>query len=414
MLGTTYLTDELRTEIRWSEISDRPADLSKAEFIDQVLRRSSHVVQYGFPHITFAPCDIRGKIAYELTDLPSRVVLRRMNRNLKLFTGTKQTDRTTTVRRLSKLLREGVRHRVYKFDIQSFYESVDIDDTWSFIDDLPKVDRKTSTLLRSFIELCRDNDVSGVPRGLSISATLAELTLRRFDDYVRRIPGTYFYARYVDDIAIVTSGSEDAGAFTKMLEEQLPPGLRFHPVKSQPYELMEFQKNAPEDIRYIDFLGYKISVSQIVRNEGKKLFRRTFVDISDKKANRIKSRIVKSIIEFDHNENIEEFLDRIRMLSGNYNLFSRQAGKSVNVGLYCNYRLIDVDQSSNLREIDRFYRAWVLGHCGPISARFSAAISEPQRRALLKYSFLKSYKNKSFYHFDADRLTQLKKCWKYA
>lgn len=226
--------------------------------------------------------------------------------------------------------------------------------------------------------------------------------------------GTYFYARYVDDIILVTAGNEDPIKFAQNMKDQLPSSLGFHPIKSKPYELGAFQKNAPEDIKEIDFLGYKLSVGQIVRNNSNQLERAVSIDISDIKADRIKFRIVKSICEFNHTDDIEDFIDRIRILSGNYNLFSMREGRSVNVGLYCNYRLIDVEQSKNLREIDRFYRGWILGHCGPVSARFRSRITEGQKTALLRYSFVNSYQKRSFYHFSQDRLVELKKCWKYA
>lgn len=414
MLHTSFLTDHLRSEITRSDIADRPVELSKQSFIDGILGRCAHVVQYGFPHQYFAETCIRGKTVYRLDDLPSRVVLRRINRNLRRSTQTKQTDRNTTIRRLSKLLSEGAKHRVYKFDVKSFYETVDIDEIWLSVDENTAIDRKTSVLLRSFIDLCRDNDVTGVPRGLSISATLSELALRGFDQFCRDMEETYFYARYVDDIVLVTNGNEDPEEFKEKIAGQLPTSLRFHGEKSRVFDLQAFKKNDPPDTRAIDFLGYKLLFSQIVAGDGNRLYRDVKIDISDRKANRIKTRLVKSTEEFLHTRDLDDFVDRVKMLTGNYNIHSYRENRRVNVGLYCNYRLVDPTTSSSLLGLDKFFRAWVMGHCGPMSARFSAALSKQERLMLLKYSFQSSFSKRTFHHLSSDRIAVLKSCWSYA
>ncbi|RYF44587.1 MAG: hypothetical protein EOO38_17600 [Cytophagaceae bacterium] len=150
------------------------------------MERAALIARTGFLPVEVKELPFKGKSIYRIEDVPTRVVLNRISRILR-GGGVKQADRTTTVKRMSKLLAEGAAHRVYKFDVQSFYESIDLSHTWDYIDNLPETDRQTSRLLRSFVDFCGDKDILGVPRGLAISAVLAEMALRQFDAQLRSL-----------------------------------------------------------------------------------------------------------------------------------------------------------------------------------------------------------------------------------
>lgn len=52
--------------------------------------------------------------------------------------------------------------------------------------------------------------------------------IKKFDDSVVSLRNVYFYARYVDDILIMTSGEEVKEEFLSSLSKKLPEGLVFN------------------------------------------------------------------------------------------------------------------------------------------------------------------------------------------
>ncbi len=73
----------------------------------------------------------------------------------------------------------------------------------------PKVPRSAVLVLENFLFELLDRNIVGLPRGVPLSATLSEYSMKRFDRFVSTLPEVYYYARYVDDIVIVTGARED-------------------------------------------------------------------------------------------------------------------------------------------------------------------------------------------------------------
>lgn len=405
--------DTLRNEIgRYDKRKHH--DLTTADGTNSVLDDAVHVASTGFDALIFAVHTIKGKPVYQLTQLSHDLVLRRLNRNLRMATSVRQADRDTVVKRIISLLSEGVQHRVYKLDVKDFYESLDRDYLVAQIRENRRVTRHSERLTREFLDHCEQEGVTGVPRGIALSATLAELALAEFDSHVRSLPDVYFYARYVDDIFILTNGRENPSDFRSSLASRLPPGLQFNPRKSNKDWLLEKGPgpNIPARVSSFDFLGYEISYYTTVRDKSNRVVRRVDVDLSQRKVKRIKTRLVRAALTFLDDHMLSDFEQRIRILTGNYNLVDFDADRTRNVGLYCNYRRIGLP-SPSLRSLDDFYRQLLLGHAGAVSQRLKNALSAGNLRALLKYSFTRSFVGRTYYNVPSAELGRLTKCWSY-
>ncbi|MBJ3785933.1 antiviral reverse transcriptase Drt3a [Devosia sediminis] len=409
----SYSREELHEELRsvWRKNPTAAGDAKQAE---RVVNQAVQIALTGLPPVAVYSHPFKGKEIFRISDPATNIVLNRASRILRSGANVKQTDRTTTVKRISKILSEGARHRVYQFDIQSFYETIDLSDVWDYVDNLPSTDRQTSKVLRSFVDLCSDNSISGAPRGLGISAVLAELSLREFDLKLKSLATTYFYARYVDDILLITSGDEAPLQTNELVAGLLPSGLRLHPTKSKHFDLAAHAKNSPASESEINFLGYRMAISEIRRTEDERLHRIVSLDISSKKVSRLKVRIARATLEFLTDGKFSDFEDRMKVLSGNYNIVESRWRRRINVGLYCNYRLVDADRSTSLPAMDKFLRAWILGYGGTLSSRLAAALTPQQSARLIAFSFEASFRSRRFYHFPANRLRELRKCWVYA
>lgn len=110
-------------------------------------------------------------------------------------------------------------------------------------------------------------EISGLPRGINISATLSEYFMRSFDKEIRKISEFYYYARFVDDI-IIFSTKEITKSTLKQISQLLPEGLTLNLEKTN---IVRFDndssflmKNKPS----ITFLGYQFF--KYVENNTKK------------------------------------------------------------------------------------------------------------------------------------------------
>ncbi|HBV4973744.1 TPA: hypothetical protein MDZ92_005595 [Klebsiella pneumoniae] len=71
--------------------------------------------------------------------------------------------------------------------------------------------------------------ISGLPRGISLSATLAELCLQEIDSFFLKEKDVFYYSRFVDDILIIHHGGEITKQFiTDYFSSHLPGNLTLH------------------------------------------------------------------------------------------------------------------------------------------------------------------------------------------
>lgn len=386
-------------------------DDARASIIDTAVQHASS----GFPNIVFDVSYVRGKPVYQTTILPHDLVLRKLSRNIRILTRVCQADRNNIIKSLAALLTEGHAYRIYKYDIRHFYESFSTEHIENRFASDPGFPASSLSVFRSLRQHLTARNISGLPRGLAISATLSEYAMRAFDSYVRRNPDVYFYARYVDDIIIITTGAEPKRDFMRALHKQLPPGLQFNNTKTHVADLFAPRvrsANAVTKEASVDFLGYRFNIMN-QEKPNNITFRKVKIDIAPQKVTRFKTRIILSILQFIRDRNFIDLIDRLRLLTGNYNLYDFNKSIRRNVGIYWNYRQIDLSESQALPELDAFLRRLLLARTGRIAMQLTSVLTASMRRQLLALSFSRSFNSQAFYHFSAQRMAHLVRCWSY-
>ncbi|NKC48016.1 hypothetical protein HED54_04565 [Ochrobactrum anthropi ATCC 49188] len=109
---------------------------------------------------------------------------------------------------------------------------------------------------------------SGLPTGISLSATLSELYLRNFDRGIKALPWVRYFARYVDDIIIIAEPRTTAQLMESALISGLPDGLALNSGKDKRYFRKlerDFGGAGPE--ADFDYLGYRFKVDKILKNQ---------------------------------------------------------------------------------------------------------------------------------------------------
>ncbi|MBU0583948.1 MAG: RNA-directed DNA polymerase [Alphaproteobacteria bacterium] len=393
-------------------IQDDDIDLvggrSVASLREELADQALDTVKNGFVTLNLQTLKVQKKTAYRNLSKSHSVVLRRLNYVLRNVCQIYPSDRDTVVRRLITVLQEGVPHRLYKFDIASFYESIDTTLVAEAMSVDRRIPRQSFLLIQDYLRHLRDREIAGLPRGLSISATLSEYALQAFDHFLAKNAHIYYYARYVDDIVIVTGGHEDFGTFQRSIESALG-SLSFNPKKTQLLELpVDRKANGETVVGFVDYLGYRFSV-HTTKKVKDRIQRNISVGIAASKISRLKSRIACSFCQYFIDHDSEMLKRRIQLLSGNYNIRDYSTSQLRNVGLFCNYRRINTINS--LDEIDRFFRSIVAGERSRLSRRFRAVAPTSLRNSLMMFSFKSSFSAKVFYNFPHNERVRLSRCW---
>lgn len=378
---------------------------------DAVIEQAVEIGANGFATVAFLKSTLRGKDIHQVTDISQLLVLRHVSKNIQRVTGAKQDNRQFIIECIRTMLREGTSYRVYKFDIQSFYESADIDAIIERLRNDEGFSGQSAIALSTFFSLAKNAGVSGLPRGLGLSATLAEFLLRPFDEVISGKQNVWFYARFVDDIFVVTSGREDRASFLSSAEAALPDGLKFN-NKSDVFDFVKFEKGKLGHAHSIDFLGYTFIVSRPERADDKSVMRRVTLDIAQSKVRKIKTRVAKSLLKFGSDGNYVDLRARLRLVTGNFNFTDRHTGIRRVSGIHFNYPLIDVRTSKAISDLDRFLRNSIMAPHPKNKLR--PALSKAQRLELVSLSFRDGHERKRFFSFTPSRLVELGSVWRHA
>lgn len=176
------------------------------------------VVSVAGSFLTYSPLAytvIRGKKVYRTARFHDELILRKVNRNVRVVSGLKNNVRDSIVANVKNLLSEGVSYRVYRLDVKSFYESFSKDDILNKVVLRHDVSPATKKIIEGLISGHSVTGGTGVPRGLALSATITEVLMKDFDKWIEIESEVFFYSRYVDDIILITSGIESEQDFFK-------------------------------------------------------------------------------------------------------------------------------------------------------------------------------------------------------
>lgn len=412
MYDPTIHVRSISRQIRKSDFKRYPSALpggdASGAVADAVALASSG---FGTPSITTSL--LRGKSVHQHSALAEALLMRHVTANIGAVTRVRQSDRQTIIECIKNIVAEGLGFTVLKLDIKAFYESVNV---WPTIDRLHAdagFSRQSVDSLKSFFVGLDAMGFSGLPRGLPISATMAEYVLRGFDNDIVDHPSVKYYSRFVDDIIIVTRSAEPTELLWDFVESCLPKGLSFNLAKSRPLVFSPFSKTSPAGTEHLfSFLGYSFDVSFVKRRSDNRLERAVKLDIAPSKVARLKTRIAKSLCEFNKSSDFDLLRDRIRLLTSNFRYHDEKSDRERISGLYFNYPIVDFSESTAFSDLDRFVRN-ILMSKSPKN-RLRPHLTKDQSNEILGLSFSDGFAEKRFFSFKPLRLAEITGCWKYA
>ncbi len=370
-------------------------------------RISDRINDPDFTFPTFQEKNMRGKTVYSAPDSTTMLALRKLDRNIRAIYKVKQANRDDIVHQVKSLLMEGCSFNVLRHDIRSFYESIDRCKVLAWIDRDSIVSYASRAMLRKLFESPQFVSIAGVPRGLGVSATLAELYVRDLDREIRSLKHVYFYGRYVDDIIVFTHAPVvEAEEDVKSALDAI--GLILNPDKHTIIECHHDKCAANSTERSFEFLGYHFGCRQYLKKE--KEWRKVSVRIAPSKVKKVKSRIAHAFINHAATPDFPLLRQRIRFLTDNHTLRSGKNGELCG-GIYYNYR--HINDFSDLDDLDRFLRRLIFCRNGSIGARLGPTLNTPQKRQLAKLSFCEGFKKRFSHGLPWGAMGNIRRCWIY-
>ena len=375
-----------------------------------------------------------GKKLFSTHSLENIMVMRKINDNIRRAYRVKQANRFDVIKQIQQALKETTPKHVIRLDIRSFYESVPRRRLVEKIRADRLVSTRTLELLSKLLRLTSHSGSRGLPRGLQVSATLAEIHASHLERDLRAIEGIYYVARYVDDIVVfsyvdtLNLGEKIHGAFeangllvnaskTKEISVQcrcaagcVHPNGNCACSSSCKCNLLLADANT----RQLDILGYKLAFPDV--NERKKgKFNPVGTYMADKKMAKYKSRIHAAARDYLATKDFSLLRDRILFLTGNYKLESSKAGGSLRGGIFYNFDLYSplpedaLMRDSRLEHLNKFLSSSLLRvfkiHMPP---------SRTERRDLLSLSFVNGHKLRRMRQIPPKRISEIGRCWREA
>lgn len=370
---------------------------------------------------------ISGKRGVKFKSIEDRVISRLLVKNIKKSYKIRTVNRNEIIKNLINHLKDGSPYNITRLDIKSFYESIDFNHLLNRINLEGKISRYNINLLHKFKQSLDDKNIKGLPRGISLSATLAELCLQSIDSYFLKRKDVFFYSRFVDDILIIHHGDKiTKQVIVEYFSEQLPKNLELHDKEKLAFLNIPRAKAHSNDVQKesaqaqrMEFLGYEFKIHNtydhqdlIFSNSNRKIQ----VDLSNKKIERIKKRVIKSFLSYvSSNQSHSDFIllnDRIKFITGNYPIKDPTSGIKINSGIYYNYQHKNTISECALEKLDNFLRDILFNRGNSFFKRISPYISDNQKRKISRLNFKNGFHAIRFHTFSYARLKKIKECWK--
>src|SRR6185312_15971301 len=284
----------------------------------------------------FETVTINGKPCVFYSDYASTLTLRALANHVRQALKIPLPNREEIIRGVVQTIEDATPMAIYRRDLTSFYETIPLRRMREALLDSAVLSPTASRVLERYFAVHCSGKTSGLPRGLSLSAVLAEWTLQEFDQAIRSNPAIHRHFRFSDDMLIV---SHDVSLnLNAVISSALPDALQLNPKKQFNLAVGTGHKQM-----YFDYLVYGFYLCEDV-NAQSCAPREISVCISTRKISKIKSRVIMSLKDFRKTHDSALLVDRLIYLTSNYGvprtkMTTRGRRRRVNSGIYFNYSL---------------------------------------------------------------------------
>jgi len=385
---------------------------------------SKSITTEKFEFNNFNKVSAKNKWIWYNNSIEENLILKTLNSQLKTLLNVKQSNRNTIIKQLNTLLSAGNEFYIIKADISNFYESISWIDIINKLNSEHHVSIFVNHLLYKIFTITNSH-TTGLPRGISLSSTLSEYCMKSFDEKIKKHKNIFFYKRFVDDIIILASDLN--GLTQEAINNLLPYSLQTNSNKFEIHKVAcrckahcecgnetckcfdrcRCQKDENKSIS-LDYLGYNFKFSDIPEKKRKE--KEIQISLSKTKVNKIKTRIIHSLISFHKNENKYLLDERLAFLTSNFYVYSNIVNSNLKAGIFYSYP--ELTNLSQLKELDIFLRKAICSKSGSFGAKMLSSFSPKFKKSMCKYSFYSGFTERRFKDFSSEDIALIKKCFR--
>lgn len=358
-----------------------------------------------------------GKNIYSVNNFRDYFLIKRFIKTFKTINYIKQSNRIEIVDAIIALIQEYKPYYIIRLDIKEFYESINRQILLGSLNNDSIYSESTLKILVKLFNMLEIQGIDGLPRGISISPVLSEYYLRPFDKICKNMDSVFYYARFVDDIIIFTTENLNIND----LATNLPDGLTFH-TKGDKSQALSVYRDKNDKLQKFSYLGYEFTLKSVRQNKSFDYF----IDISPKKINKIKTRIVKSFLDYEKNKDFSLLLKRIRFLTHNFYIRNQYRDTKLKSGIYYNYKRITIDKFDeeyktdkaknplSLNQLDFFLRKIIFDKKFSMKVLgYGHGLTKIQAKQIARLSFNVGFRERKFWGFTVKELKNISICWAY-
>jgi hypothetical protein len=378
-----------------SELSVLKADKSAA--IDQEMEKLSVAVAApGFRLTLTQKVGPKSKPVYCIDgSAETFFVVKQLQRNIYRIYKVKQANRHDLACRIRDTVGTGFPFELVRTDVSDFYETVDRKHLYLKLDQDQLLSSSSKRFIRQIFASYEtlSGSPKGIPRGVGISAYLAELFLRPVDRAANDLPGVVLYCRYVDDIVAVFARPPAGGALgsyrallIKILNDS---GLTHNESKT-----VELDFGDGGGQKEFEYLGYRFVAT----------LRTLQIAPSDAKIEKLRLRLEAAFAEYQRavptrqRQAFREIVARVKFLTGNARL--KNSKSSATTGIYYNNPL-----ATDLTKYDAL---------DSLLKKRIKLIKRPKlRSSLQRYGFKAGFVERRFHNFSSRELQVIVRAWRH-
>ncbi|MEE4372673.1 antiviral reverse transcriptase Drt3a [Pseudomonas alliivorans] len=395
-LETTLKENDFEEKLK--ALKDELGDLkaAKSSAVDDLMADlNQKVLKSSFKIFLSQKMGPKGKYVFCIDKEPETFfVIKQLQLNICRIYGVKQANRHDLVCQLRDMVGGKFPFEIVRTDISSFYETIDRKRLVEKIDG----DQLLSPASKKYIKQVLDSygaisgALIGIPRGVGISAYLAELYLRPLDAAIRSIPGIVLYCRFVDDIVAVFArppAGEDLGSFKSLIVHIIgESGLSHNALKTSEFNL------ADHAIKKFEYLGYRF----LIDSEG------LAISPSAAKVAKYRSRLDAAFKDYWREKPVNPrgafrgLVGRIKFLTGNTRLANSKA--CAVTGVYFNNSL--VNDLSGFKALDK-----------RLKSRITNLKRTSLQRQLKKLKFTTGFEQRRYHNFSSTEMRMIVEAWKH-
>lgn len=385
-------------EILLKQLKDELSSLkdSKSSKVDSLMYEiSQKVLKPNFKIKLSQKTGPKGKPVFCIDAEPETFfVIKQLQRNIHRIYGVKQANRHDLVCQLRDVLDNKFPFELVRTDISSFYESIDRKKLTDKLDQNQLLSARSKKYIKQILNSYGEisGATAGVPRGVGISAYLAELYLRPVDDAIRTTPGLVLYCRFVDDIVAVFARpppDNNIGSFKDIIISILgKSGLTYNANKTSEFDLGAIGE------KKFEYLGYRFHIKQ------------GYLGISPS-SNKVKKYRYRMNAAFDDywlerpvnpRGAFRKLVGRIKFLTGNTRL-SNSKSQAV-TGIYFNNSIANELSSFKLLDMQ-------------LKRRIKGLKRTSLQKQLKKLKFTTGFEQRRYHNFSTEELHMIVRAWKH-